>query len=101
MIVIINFPNEIKYLPTHVKNHEAAVLHGAKDIRLQDFKIPDVLPGMVLLKVQRVGICGSGLPYFQDGYCDSFTPSKPFIPGLELTGEIVKWSIKIDTSFPD
>ena len=56
---------------------KAAVLHGAKDIRVEDFKMPDVSPGMILLKVQRVGICGSDLHYFQDGYCGAFTPSKP------------------------
>jgi L-idonate 5-dehydrogenase len=71
---------------------KAAVLHGAKDIRVEDFKIPDVLTGMVLIKVQRVGICGSDLHYFQDGYCGSFKPSKPFILGHELTGEIVRVS---------
>lgn len=68
---------------------KAAVLHGAKDIRVENFKTPDLLPGMVMLRVQRVGICGSDLHYFQDGYCGSFIPSAPFILGHELTGEIV------------
>jgi L-idonate 5-dehydrogenase len=71
---------------------KAAVLHGAKDIRLENLKTPDLSPGMVLLRVQRVGICGSDLHYFEDGYCGSFTPTRPFILGHELTGEVVELS---------
>ncbi|MBP6795469.1 MAG: alcohol dehydrogenase catalytic domain-containing protein [Saprospiraceae bacterium] len=67
----------------------AAVLHGAKDIRVEKFKMPDLLPGMVLLKIKRVGICGSDLLYYKDGYCGAFVPSRPFILGHELTGEVV------------
>jgi L-idonate 5-dehydrogenase len=68
---------------------EAAVLHGAKDIRVEKFKMPELLPGMVLLKIKRVGICGSDLHYFQDGYCGAFVPSRPFILGHELTATVV------------
>lgn len=71
---------------------KAIVLHGAKDLRLENISMPEVLPGMVLLKVKRVGICGSDLHYFQDGYCGSFTPSRPFILGHELTAEVVSVS---------
>src|SRR5687767_14504026 len=66
----------------------AAVLYGAKDIRLEDYEAPNPLPGMVLIRIKRAGICGSDLHYFQDGYCGAFVPSRPFILGHELTGEI-------------
>lgn len=68
---------------------EAAVLHGAKDIRVERFQMPELLPGMVLLKIKRVGICGSDLHYFEDGYCGTFVPSRPFVLGHELTAEII------------
>jgi 2-desacetyl-2-hydroxyethyl bacteriochlorophyllide A dehydrogenase len=68
---------------------KAAVLHGARDLRFEDFQMPVLLPGMVLLKVKRVGICGSDLHYFEDGYCGAFVPSRPFILGHELTAEVV------------
>lgn len=68
---------------------EAAVLHGAKDIRVERFSMPQLLPGMVLLKIRRVGICGSDLHYFEDGYCGAFVPSKPFVLGHELTAEVI------------
>lgn len=68
---------------------EAAVLHGAKDIRVERFQMPDLLPGMVLLKIKRVGICGSDLHYFEDGYCGAFVPTRPFVLGHELTAEVI------------
>ncbi|MEO6329497.1 MAG: L-idonate 5-dehydrogenase [Ginsengibacter sp.] len=75
-----------------IKSMKAVVLHGAKDLRLENFHMPDILPGMVLLKVKRVGICGSDLHYFEDGYCGGFIPSRPFILGHELTAEVVEVS---------
>ena len=38
----------------------AAVLYGAKDIRLEDYETPDPLPGMVLIRIKSAGICGCG-----------------------------------------
>jgi L-idonate 5-dehydrogenase len=71
------------------KTMKAALLHGAKDLRLENFRMPELLPGMVLLRIKRVGICGSDLHYFEDGYCGSFIPSRPFILGHELTAEVI------------
>lgn len=67
----------------------AAVLHGAKDIRLEQYAQPELTAGMVLLRVRRVGICGSDSHYFQHGYCAAFVPTRPFILGHELTAEVV------------
>lgn len=74
------------------KTMKAVVLYGAKDIRLENFRMPDMLPGMALLRIKRVGICGSDLHYFADGYCGSFIPTRPFILGHELTAEVVALS---------
>lgn len=68
---------------------EAAVLHGPKDIRIERLGLPVILPGMVMLKIKRVGICGSDLHYFEDGYCGAFVPSRPFVLGHELTAEVI------------
>jgi L-idonate 5-dehydrogenase len=67
-----------------------AVLHGAQDLRLQSQPRPPLRPGMVLLRVRRVGICGSDLHYFQHGYCGAFVPTQPFILGHELTAEVAE-----------
>jgi L-idonate 5-dehydrogenase len=66
----------------------AGVLHGAKDIRVQRVAPPELRPGMVLLRVRRVGICGSDLHYFEHGYCAAFVPTRPFILGHELTADV-------------
>lgn len=68
---------------------EAAVLHGARDIRIERLQMPELLQGMVMLKIRRVGICGSDLHYFEDGYCGAFVPNRPFVLGHELTGEVI------------
>jgi 2-desacetyl-2-hydroxyethyl bacteriochlorophyllide A dehydrogenase len=67
---------------------KAGVLHGAGDIRLEEYEAPTPLPGMVIIRIKRAGICGSDLHYFKDGYCGAFVPTRPFILGHELTGEI-------------
>jgi L-idonate 5-dehydrogenase len=77
----------------------AAVLHGAKNIQLENFRKPELSSGMVMLKIKRVGICGSDLHYFADGYCGAFVPSRPFILGHELTAEVVDVSDDV-TSAP-
>jgi L-idonate 5-dehydrogenase len=66
----------------------AAVLRGAKDIRLEQYEQPELFAGMVLLRVRRVGICGSDSHYFAHGYCAAFVPTRPFILGHELTAEV-------------
>lgn len=69
---------------------KAAVLYGAKDIRLEAYPRPELLPGMVLLRVRRIGICGSDLHYFTHGYCAAFVPTRPFVLGHEFTAEVVE-----------
>jgi L-idonate 5-dehydrogenase len=67
---------------------KAAVLHGARDIRIEPYLQPELHPGMVLLRSRRVGICGTDLHYYEHGYNATFVPDRPFILGHELTGEV-------------
>lgn len=67
----------------------AGILHGAKDLRCGQVAIPAPGPGMVLLRVRRVGICGSDMHYFEHGCCGAFVPTRPFIMGHELTADVV------------
>jgi L-idonate 5-dehydrogenase len=78
-------------------NMKAAVLHGAKDIRIEAHLRPELNPGMVLLRNRRVGICGSDLHYYEDGYCAAFVPDRPFVLGHELTAEVVAVDESVDT----
>lgn len=66
----------------------AGVLHGARDLRVEQVARPVPGPGMVLLRVRQVGICGSDMHYFEHGCCGAFVPTRPFVMGHELTAEV-------------
>ena len=68
---------------------QAAVLYGARDVRIESVERPKPAEGMALLRIKQAGICGSDLHYYADGYCGAFVPSRPFILGHELTAEVV------------
>ena len=65
-----------------------AVLHGARDLRVESCAIRELRPGQVLIRVRRAGICGSDLHYYNHGYCAAFVPTRPFILGHEMIGEV-------------
>src|ERR1043166_498975 len=67
---------------------QAAVLHGAKDLRVEPWGKPELIPGQVLVRVRRAGICGSDLHYYTHGCCGAFMPTRPFILGHELIGDV-------------
>ena len=67
----------------------AAVLHGIKDLRVDERAIPELEPGKALVRVRRGGICGSDVHYFEEGRFGSFAVTAPFILGHEITGEVV------------
>jgi L-idonate 5-dehydrogenase len=67
----------------------AAVLHGIKDLRVEERPVPELAPGKVLLRIRRAGICGTDVHYFEEGRFGSFAMSAPFILGHEITGEVV------------
>jgi L-idonate 5-dehydrogenase len=65
-----------------------AVLHRARDLRVERCIMPELKAGHVLVRVRRAGICGSDLHYFSHGQCAAYVPSRPFILGHELVGEV-------------
>ncbi|MDX1681296.1 MAG: NAD(P)-dependent alcohol dehydrogenase [Akkermansiaceae bacterium] len=68
---------------------KAWVLHGEKDIRLEERDTPKPAAGEVLVGMRAAGICGSDLHYHAHGRCGNFVPTRPFILGHEFAGEIV------------
>jgi L-idonate 5-dehydrogenase len=66
----------------------AAVLHAARDLRVEPRPVPELSPGMVLLRVRRGGICGSDVHYFEEGRVGSFVVTAPFVLGHEVCGEV-------------
>jgi L-idonate 5-dehydrogenase len=63
-------------------------LHGAHDLHLDTLDIPRPGDGEVLVRVARVGICGSDKHYFHHGRCGAFVPRAPFALGHELSGTV-------------
>lgn len=63
----------------------AAVLVAPGRFKIEDRPMPSPGPGEVLIKVARVGICGTDLHIFNGHYA---LDSLPMIPGHEFTGTI-------------
>ncbi len=67
------------------KTMQAAVLHGANDLRFQEMKRPDPGPDEVLLRVHRCGICGTDSHIVKGRFP---APNLPLIIGHEFAGEV-------------
>ena len=70
------------------RSMQAAVLHGVRDLRVEERPVPEVIPGTVLLRVRRGGLCGTDVHYFEDGRVGSFVVTAPFVLGHEVCGEV-------------
>lgn len=75
----------------------AALLYGASDMRIESIPTPALQSGMVLLRIRRVGICGSDLHYHAHGKCGAFEPDRPFVMGHELSAEIAALGTGVDS----
>lgn len=69
---------------------KAAVLHKARDLRLEDVPTPTYGPDDVLVKVKSVGICGSDVHYWRTGRIGDFVVQEPMILGHEVAGVVAE-----------
>src|SRR5205814_8131281 len=60
---------------------KAARLHGAGDIRLAEEPVPEPGPGMCLVRVTAVGICGSDLHWWDEGAIGDTALTAPKVLG--------------------
>ncbi len=65
---------------------KAAVYYNNNDVRLQEFPVPELEPGDILLRVKASGICGSDLMEWYR------VPKAPLVLGHEVAGEVVEIS---------
>lgn len=65
---------------------KAAVLYGNEDIRYDDFKTPETLPGTVKVQIRATGICGSDVPRVLHNGAHFY----PVVLGHEFAGDIVE-----------
>ena len=68
----------------------AAVLHAAKDLRVET--VPDAAPGPgeVEVRIEAGGICGSDLHYYFDGGFGTVRLREPMILGHEIAGTVAR-----------
>lgn len=67
----------------------AAVLVDPGRIEIEERPVPTPGPGDVLIRVSRVGVCGSDTHYYRDGKLGSFVVDGPLVLGHEAAGTIV------------
>jgi L-iditol 2-dehydrogenase len=68
----------------------AAVLHAPRDLRYEQVPVPSAGPGEVLVRITTNGLCGSDVHFYREGKLGPFIVSKPYIPGHEACGVVVK-----------
>lgn len=66
----------------------AAVIHAAKDLRLDQRPDPVAGPGEVRVRFGAGGICGSDLSYWGKGRVGDFALKEPLVLGHEISGTI-------------
>ena len=65
-----------------------ARLHAVGDLRVGDEPVPEVEPGMSLVQVTAVGICGSDLHWWDEGAIGDAKLTHPLVLGHEGAGVI-------------
>ena len=68
----------------------AAVLHAPRDLRLQEIPVPEPEADEVLVRILANGICGSDLHFYEDGRLGPYRVSRPYVPGHEASGVVVR-----------
>ena len=66
----------------------AARLHAMGDLRVADEPEPAIEPGMSLVRVTAVGICGSDLHWWDEGAIGDAKLTHPLVLGHEGAGVI-------------
>lgn len=69
---------------------DAFVLHGPRDIRLEQRNEREPGEREVVIDVRRAGICGSDVHYYEHFQIGQFIPKAPLVLGHEFAGVVVK-----------
>lgn len=69
---------------------QAIVIHSPHDLRVEEFEAPDATEGkgQVTIRVERGGICGSDLHYYNNGGFGAVRIKQPMILGHEVSGTV-------------
>jgi len=74
----------------------AAVLVETGRIEMQERPVPTPGADDVLVRVSKVGVCGSDTHYYRDGHLGSFVVDGPLVLGHEAAGTIVGVGAAVD-----
>ena len=67
---------------------KAIVIHGAKDLRIEDRSTEEVGAGQVEIAIEAGGICGSDLHYYNHGGFGTIRIREPMVLGHEVGGTV-------------
>lgn len=74
----------------HMKTMKSMVLTGIRQMEMREVPMPEIRNASdVLIKMERVGVCGSDLHYYTDGKIGSQVVKYPFPVGHEGSGTVV------------
>jgi L-idonate 5-dehydrogenase len=68
----------------------ACIIHGAKDLKIENLPEPRPKEAEVLVRFGAGGICGSDLHYYHEGGILDFKIREPLVLGHEVAGEVVE-----------
>jgi L-idonate 5-dehydrogenase len=69
---------------------KALKIHGAMDLRIEDFHLEELTPNQVEISVAMGGICGTDLHYYKHGGFGQIKLKEPMVLGHEVSGHISK-----------
>ncbi len=67
---------------------QAAVLHAAGDLRVEEVARPEPRDGEALVRIRANGLCGSDIHFYEAGRLGPFVVDRPYIPGHEAVGVV-------------
>ena len=74
----------------------AIVAHAAKDLRIEDLKTDSLGSSQVKVQIERGGICGSDLHYFNHGGFGTVRLREPMVLGHEVAGSILETAADVE-----
>src|ERR1051325_4761601 len=78
----------------------AAVLHAAKDLRIEPVPAAPLGPNQVEVRIEAGGICGSDLHYYFDGGFGTVRLKEPMILGHEIAGTVSRIGAEVASVKP-
>lgn len=75
---------------------QAAVLHGIHDLRIEAVPAPGApKPNEARIQINKVGICGSDVHYWEHGRIGDFIVESPMVLGHECSGTVVEVGVNV------